>query len=34
LMDQHGRKLADESFNTVFHLKLPESGRTQTLRGP
>jgi len=34
LMDQRGRKLADESFNTVFHLKLPESGRTQTLRGP
>jgi hypothetical protein len=34
LMDEHGRKLGEESFNTVVHLRLPESGRMQTLRGP
>lgn len=34
LLDDRGRKLRDESFNTVVHLKFPESGRSQTLRGP
>jgi hypothetical protein len=34
LVGDDKRKLADESFNTIFHITLPESGRTQTLKGP
>jgi hypothetical protein len=34
LLDDHGRRFDGEEFNSVFHLTLPESGRTQTLRGP
>ena len=34
LLDEHGRKFTDGWFNSVFHLTLPDSGRTQTLRGP
>lgn len=34
LMDEHGHRLNGETFNSVIHLTLPDSGRTQTLRGP
>ena len=34
LVDDEGKKLADHSFSTLFHIKLAESGRTQTLKGP
>jgi len=34
LIGDDGRKLEDESFGTVFHITLPESGKTQTLKGP
>jgi hypothetical protein len=34
LMGDDHQKLKDESFNTIFHITLPESGRSQTLRGP
>jgi hypothetical protein len=31
--DDHQR-LRDQAFSTIFHITLPESGRSQTLRGP
>jgi hypothetical protein len=34
LVDEHGHKLGGETFNSIVHLTLPDSGRTQTLRGP
>ena len=34
LMDDHGRHLTDDFFNSVFHITLPDSDRTQTLNGP
>ena len=34
LVDDHGRRLHGETFNSVVHVTLPDSGRTQTLRGP
>ena len=34
LLDEHGKRFTDGWFNSVFHLTLPDSGRTQTLRGP
>lgn len=34
LIDDHGQKLHDESFETVVHLEFPDSGRAQTLKGP
>ncbi len=34
LLDDHDRRLTDEFFNSVFHITLPDSGRTQTLNGP
>ena len=34
LIDDQGRRCTDESFDSVFHLTLPASGRTQTLHGP
>jgi hypothetical protein len=34
LMDDHGRRMTNESFDTVFHIALPDSGRSQTLKGP
>jgi len=34
LVDDHGQKLHGETFNSIVHLTLPDSGRTQTLRGP
>lgn len=34
LVDDHGHRLNGETFNSIVHLALPDSGRTQTLRGP
>ncbi len=34
LVDDHGHRLNGETFNSIVHLTLPDSGRTQTLRGP
>jgi hypothetical protein len=34
LVDDHGSRLHGETFNSVVHITLPDSGRTQTLRGP
>jgi hypothetical protein len=34
LIDERGQKLQDQAFNTVIHIALPESGRSQTLKGP
>lgn len=34
LTDDHGQRLTDNYFNSVFHITLPDSGRSQTLRGP
>ena len=34
LVDDHGHRLTGETFNSIVHITLPESGRTQTLRGP
>jgi hypothetical protein len=34
LVDEHGIRCTNTSFNTLLHLKLPESGRSQTLKGP
>lgn len=34
LLDDHGQRFTGDFFNSVFHITLPDSGRTQTLRGP
>ncbi len=34
LVDDHGNRLHGETFNSIVHITLPDSGRTQTLRGP
>jgi hypothetical protein len=34
LTDDHGRRLADDFFNTAWTITLPDSGRTQNLDGP
>lgn len=34
LVDDHGHRLNGETFNSIVHITLPDSGRTQTLRGP
>lgn len=34
LVDDHGQRLNDDFFNSVFHITLTDSGRTQTLKGP
>jgi hypothetical protein len=34
LVDDQGHRLNGETFNTIVHITLPNSGRTQTLRGP
>lgn len=34
LMDDRGVRMTNESFGTVFHVTLTDSGRTQTMRGP
>jgi hypothetical protein len=34
LVDDHGHRLGGETFNSIVHITLPDSGRTQNLRGP
>jgi len=34
LVDDRGQRLHGETFNTVVHITLPDSGRSQILRGP
>ncbi len=34
LVDDQGRRLTGETFNSTFHVTLPGSGRSQTLKGP
>jgi hypothetical protein len=34
LMDEQGRRCTDGFFNSEFHITLPDSGRSQVLRGP
>jgi len=34
LVDDHGHRLTGETFNSIVHITLPDSARTQTLRGP
>ena len=34
LLADHGHRLTGEIFNSIVHLTFPDSGRTQTLRGP
>jgi hypothetical protein len=34
LTDDHGRRCTNDSYDSVFHITLPDSGRSQTLRGP
>ena len=34
LIDDHGRHFTNHVFNSVFHITLPDSGRSQTLKGP
>lgn len=34
LVDDHGQRLHGETFNSIVHITLPDSGREQTLRGP
>jgi hypothetical protein len=34
LTDDHGKGCTNESYDSVFHLTLPASGRSQTLKGP
>jgi hypothetical protein len=34
LVDDHSHRLNGETFNSIVHITLPDSGRTQTLKGP
>ena len=34
LIDDRGKACTNDSFDTVFHITLPDSGRSQTLKGP
>ena len=34
LVDDHGHRLNGGTFNSIVHITLPDSGRTQTLKGP
>jgi hypothetical protein len=34
LVDDRGHRLTGETFNSIVHIALPDSGRSQTLRGP
>jgi len=34
LTDDHGNRCTNESLDSVYHIKLPDSGRSQTLKGP
>jgi hypothetical protein len=34
LVDDQGHRLTGETFNTIVHITLPDSGRSQTVKGP
>ena len=34
LRDDQGRRCTNDSYDSIFHITLPDSGRSQTLRGP
>jgi hypothetical protein len=34
LIDDQGRRFTNGEFNSVFHITLPDSGRSQSMRGP
>lgn len=34
LMDEHGTLCTNDSYDSLFHIILPDSGRSQTLKGP
>ena len=34
LVNDHGHRLNGETFNSIVHITLPDSGRSQTLKGP
>jgi len=34
LTDERGKTCTNEAFDTVFHITLPDSGRSQTIKGP
>jgi hypothetical protein len=34
LTDERGRHCTNDSYDSVFHITLPESGRSQILKGP
>jgi len=34
LVDDHGRVLTNDSFDSIFRITLPDSGRSQSLNGP
>jgi hypothetical protein len=34
LISDKGQVCTNDEFGTVFHITLPDSGRSQTLRGP
>ena len=34
LKDERGQTCTNQAFDTIFHVTLPESGRSQTLNGP
>lgn len=34
LVDDDGHRLTGETFNSIVHITLPDSGRSQTLKGP
>ena len=34
LTDGHGRKCTNDAFGSLFHITLPDSGQSQTLKGP
>src|SRR2546427_8678879 len=33
-IDQNGQRYTNNSFNSIFHVTLPDSGRSQTQKGP
>ncbi len=34
LIDEQGRRFTNNFFDSVFHITLPDSGRSQTMKGP
>jgi hypothetical protein len=34
LIDEHGKLCTNQSYESLFHIILPDSGRSQTLKGP